>query len=240
MHKITLSTFMALLLISGGAKASDKGANWSYGSLNGPYDWPGICQEGKNQSPIDISEAQETALPPLTFKYGSKVSKKIHNGHAIQLEFEPGNKLRIGDQKATLLQAHFHSPSEHTIDGKHFPLEAHFVHQASDNSLIVVAVLYEVGAENRQLAKIVRNLPKKQGAEAHQKSLRASQLLPGDLQYFQYNGSLTTPPCTEGVKWIVLKSRLSTSNEQIKTFQHSLQIPTNRPVQPQNARTILK
>lgn len=240
MEKITLSTLAAFVLLTGAACASSSDEKWSYEGANGPNHWQAMCQDGKNQSPINVTASLNAKLPPLALHYNSKARMATHNGHAIQLGFHGEPYLTVEGEKVKLLQTHFHSPSENTIEGEQFPLEAHYVHQSKDGALTVLAVLFREGAQNKSLAKIIHDMPKKAGATTHPKKLKAGDLLPDNLGYYRYNGSLTTPPCSEGVRWLVLKSHPEISANQIQAFKAPFHGPTNRPVQPLNARHILK
>jgi len=240
MENLTLSTLATFILLTGSAYASSVNDKWSYVGETGPDRWQAMCQNGKNQSPVNIINSLEANLPPLTLNYKAKTKEAIHNGHAIQLEFREGASMSIEGEKMKLLQAHFHSPSENTINGEHFPLEAHYVHQGTNGNLIVLAILYREGEHNKQIQKLIRHMPKKKGNKTRPKKLRATNLLPDNLDYYRYNGSLTTPPCSEGVTWIVLKSHPTLSEKPIKAFKAPFHGPANRPVQTLNARYILK
>uniref|UniRef100_UPI003AA99F9B carbonic anhydrase n=1 Tax=Candidatus Electronema sp. TJ TaxID=3401573 RepID=UPI003AA99F9B len=146
-----------------------------------------------------------------------------------------------GGRTYELKQIHFHAPSEHQIGGKSFPLEAHFVHAATDGQLAVVAVLYETGEENSDLKKLWRQMPAKVGQEEGMAAqVRAEKLLPENRDYYRLSGSLTTPPCTEGVLWLILKNQGAVSEEQARQFSELMSGSNNRPVQPLNARAVLQ
>jgi carbonic anhydrase len=190
------------------------------------------CTVGTEQSPIHISstEAKRTRLPALVFDYhASKVSVE-HVGHALQVNFKEDNGLRLGDVDYKLLQFHYHHPSEHVIDGKAAPLEVHLVHQDADGNLAVVGVLIREGAANPALATKLASI----GKDA---TVDPRELLPADLGYFTYNGSLTTPPCTEGVKWLVLAKPMTAGAEQIAALKKQVE-PNARAVQKVNERLI--
>ena len=138
-------------------------------------------------------------------------------------------------------QFHFHSPSENTINGQYYPLEAHFVHADQDGRLAVIGVMFELGEENSELAKLWKNMPEDSHSQATLlKELSALNLMPKEKSYYRFNGSLTTPPCTEGVRWFVLKDTIKASKAQINKFRTVMGTDTNRPVQPINARVILQ
>jgi len=224
------------------------GPHWGYGEKDGPAHWaelsPGyaMCGQGRNQSPVDISDAVEADLPPVAFHYGGAVTEVVNNGHTIQANYRPGSYIEVDGKRFELKQFHFHAPSENRIGGKSFPMEAHFVHAAEDGSLAVVAVLMDVGKTNPALDALWRKMPMEPGGKSvPDGEVRAGDLLPEDRDYYRYNGSLTTPPCTEGVLWLVMKAPIVVSARQVETFRKAMHDhPDNRPLQPLNARIILK
>ncbi len=164
-----------------------------------------------------------------------------NNGHTIQVNFPAGSSLNLDGHVYTLKQFHFHTTSENTIDGKSFPLEGHFVHADDKGNLAVVAVMFDQGSANSDLAQLWQSMPMKANEKVQmQKAFNAAQLLPKEQTYYRFNGSLTTPPCTEGVTWLVLKTALTISAEQVAQFEKAVGGHNNRPVQPINARPILK
>ncbi len=221
-------------------------AHWSYSEDEGPENWGSlderyaICEKGTIQSPINIvsSEAIDAKLSPLNFINKKKAKDFIFNGHALQVNFPKGNKLELAGKTYNLVQMHFHTPSENTIDGKSFPMEAHLVHK-DGSKLAVVAVMFEIGKENPFLNKLLRSMPNEEETKKDLKSeVLAYNLLPSSKEYFTFNGSLTTPPCSEGVKWIVLKTPVQLSKDQLKDFTDVID-NNNRPVQKTNLRFIL-
>jgi len=239
------------LLTSGFAFANEaKGhtEHWGYTGHNTPEKWGMLsekfreCGTGLNQSPINITHSLKANLPPLAPNYSHSSKNIVDNGHTIQVNMEPGDTLKIDGTTFELKQFHFHSPSENHIDGKAYPLEAHFVHLDKDGNIAVVAVMFEEGAENQALKKIWKDMPQKSGEERELKLKGiAKALLPKDKHYYRFNGSLTTPPCTEGVRWFVLKQPLTVSEEQIKKFHDdTLHHDNNRPIQPLDARIIVE
>lgn len=226
----------------------DDAAHWAYTGSNGPEHWGDLspafsaCKAGKNQSPINIdSDALDAELPAIKFKYNMLTPAKIINtGHSIQIDMWSGGEITVDTKVFKLKQFHFHTPSENTINGKHAPLEAHFVHLNDAGEIAVVAMLFEPGAEDRTLTALVKSMPFETGKEVKLDS-KALENMEGEFkteEYFRFNGSLTTPPCTEGVRWIVMKKPMSISNSQLETFQKALKHPNARPVQPLNARTV--
>lgn len=233
---------VALMLAEGEPKPL---AHWSYDEDEGPKEWASLderyfmCEEGMNQSPINITNATNAQLEELALSGEAKATKFFNNGHSVEASFSYGNKLSVDGKSYNLKQVHFHTPSENTIDGKSFPMEAHFVH-ASGSNLAVIAVMFELGEENSTLNKLLRNLPEEKGDSNELKSqITSYEMLPNDKSYYRFNGSLTTPPCSEGVKWFVLKTPVSISKSQLKDFE-AVMPKNNRPIQDLNARTILK
>jgi carbonic anhydrase len=193
------------------------------------------------QSPIDIEQATPAHLPPIQMDYQSAALDIVDNGHSIQVNFPPGSTLRVGEKTFRLMQFHFHHPSEEHVNGRGFPLVAHLVHQDSDGHLAVVAVLFKEGKPNSLIDSLWRNVPDKKGAvqDVASLSVRALDLLPSERGYYTFTGSLTTPPCSEGVTWYVLRGHPTVSAQQIARF--SQLYPMNaRPIQPLNGRAILQ
>lgn len=229
--------------------AAEKNApHWSYEGEAGPEHWGELspdflmCSEGWNQSPINLVDDVNANLPELQFEYYSNDINIINNGHSIQQKIKPGSFLRVPERNLVLelKQFHFHSPSEHTIDGQSFAMEIHFVHADKDGKLAVVGVLIEEGEEHPVLSQLWAFMPENPG-EASQEpiGIEETDLLPPTRKYYAYGGSLTTPPCTEGVRWVVLKTPIHASARQIATFKSRVGPATNRPTQPVNARMIL-
>jgi carbonic anhydrase len=229
-----------------GAGHDAKPAHWSYGaSHGGPAKWSELspdyaaCGVGKHQSPIDIKGAKKADLPPIQLGYQPSQPSVVNNGHTIQVNLPPGNSITVGDHKYDLAQFHFHTPSEEAVSGKRAPLVAHFVHKDADGKLAVVAVLFDVGAENAALAPVFANLPAEESSSATlaEVKLDPAAVLPAKRGYYEFEGSLTTPPCSEGVRWLVLQQRSTISKAQLAAFQKLY--PANaRPLQPLNGREI--
>lgn len=220
-------------------------APWSYSEDEGPAKWAelderyAMCENGLNQSPINITNTIDATLAPLKFEGNSKATEFANTGNGVKVSISGGNKLTVDGEEYTLRQIHFHTPSENTIDGKSFPMEAHLVH-AKGSSLAVVAVMFEEGSDNLVLNKLLRNLPENEGDKNELKSdVEGYEILPENQEYYRFNGSLTTPPCSEGVKWLVLKTPVQLSKSQLGDFE-AVMGQNNRPVQAINARTILK
>lgn len=230
----------------GAGEHEGHGTHWGYSGDIGPANWVKLKPEfsacsGKNQSPINVSGLIEAQLPPLKFDYKQGGSEVVNNGHAIQVNYDAGSAIEADGIRFELKQFHFHSPSENQINGKSFPLEAHLVHADKDGNLAVVSVMFDEGKENPAVAKAWSQMPKSEGGKnTLPVKLSATALLPGSHDYYRYNGSLTTPPCSEGVRWFVMKKPLTVSKQQVETFTRTLGFANNRPVQAINARPILK
>ncbi|MCE7731164.1 carbonic anhydrase [Vibrio campbellii] len=233
----SLTALGLALVFAGSANA----ANWGYEGEHGPANWGEFaseCAKGQNQSPIDIQSTTEAKLDKLNFDYEGKVMSLLNNGHTLQTSLEGNNTLTVDGKEFTLKQFHFHTPSENHVDGKEYPLEAHFVHADKAGHLAVVAVFFKLGDANPDLAKLLANVPNKDQDVAIKVPFDADALIPSDKEYYRFNGSLTTPPCSEGVRWLVIKETQTMSPEQVKAFAKAMG-HNNRPIQPLNARMIL-
>jgi carbonic anhydrase len=222
--------------------ASAQAANWGYEGEHGPEHWGEFaseCANGKNQSPVNIESATDADLKDLQFDYQGKVISLLNNGHTLQTSLEGSNTLKVDGKAFELKQFHFHTPSENHVDGKEYPLEAHFVHADEQGNLAVVAVFFKLGESNSTLAKLLQNIPSKDQNIAIKVPFDADALIPSDKEYYRFSGSLTTPPCSEGVRWLVLKDVQSISPEQVKQFANVMG-ENNRPIQALNARLILE
>ena len=239
MASSTAIAVVAFVLVAATGEAAH---HWSYSGNEGPDHWGETCAAGRSQSPIDIrtASASRKKAPPLVFSYRPTPLHIIDNGHSIQVDVDPGSTLSAGGSRLPLVQFHFHRPSEEAIDGRHSAMVVHLVHRDAAGNLAVVAVLLREGLANPLIATLWKNLPKRQGHEDSPPGvvIDPSQLLPADRSYFSYVGSLTTPPCTEGVRWFVLKSPVTVSSAEIGTFAKLY--PANaRPLQPANGREVL-
>lgn len=219
---------------------------WSYEGNTGPAHWAQLSTEfsacnGKNQSPVNLTGFTEASLTPLQFQYKAGGNEVVNNGHTVQVNYEVGSSVMIEGKQFNLAQFHFHAPSENHINGKSYPLEAHLVHKDRHGNLAVVAVMFNEGAANPGLAKVWAQMPKKKGGKnALSPAVSVNQILPKNRDHYRFNGSLTTPPCSEGVLWTVLKQPMTASKAQIAQFAGVLHHPNNRPIQGTNARNILK
>jgi carbonic anhydrase len=220
--------------------------HWSYSGEAGPENWSKVdaknamCALGRNQSPIDLADFVEADLKPLKLDYKAGASEVVNNGHTVQVNYTAGSTLTVDNKAFELKQFHFHAPSENRIGGKSFPLEGHLVHADKDGNLAVVAVMFDVGAANPVVEKAWAAMPAKEGKVALPAGLNVAQLLPADKDYYRFNGSLTTPPCSEGVRWLVLKKPATVSKAQLEQFSKTVGFANNRPIQPANARAVLK
>ncbi|WP_455289976.1 carbonic anhydrase [Cupriavidus necator] len=220
--------------------------SWGYSGPGGPSDWSGLderfqsCGLGKSQSPIDIRtrHVRKIGLKPIVFGYTESPAILANNGHTVQVNPVMPGHAEFDDISYRLLQFHFHTPSEERVDGKAYPLVAHFVHENAKGELAVVAVFFRTGRPNVALKPIFDEFPLRRG-ELRQLPvlLNVAALLPADQSYYAYTGSLTTPPCTEGVKWHVLKTPVEISPEQLSAFR-KLYKHNARRVQPLNGRVV--
>lgn len=240
-----MAVLAACPLCGSGAFAAE-GHQWSYEGAGGPDHWGDldaaskVCSTGSQQSPIDVERAIEADLPDLKIQWAKSADTIVNNGHTIQLNVAPGSTLMLGDDEYKLVQFHFHRPSEHLVDGKRFPMEVHFVHQHSSGKLAVVGVLMSAGKENSVFNKVVATMPDKEGpAVKADPAIDPNGFLPDDLDYYRYNGSLTTPPCAETAAWLLLTDPIEVSEADVARFA-KLYAMNARPVQKDNRRFVLK
>jgi carbonic anhydrase len=213
---------------------------WAYEGEHGPEAWGGLCANGRRQSPIDIRGGLPVALEPIRFDYQPVEFSVLDTGHTVQVNVAPGSAAVLNGQRYELKQFHFHRPSEESLDGRRFDLSVHLVHRDEQGRRLVVAVLVQQGSAQPVLRSVFGNLPLEKRQENRARiSLNPAELLPGEQAYFTYMGSLTTPPCSEGVQWVVLRNPVSASAEQIDLF--SRLYPNNaRPLQQADGRRILQ
>jgi carbonic anhydrase len=219
--------------------------HWSYSGADGPEHWGDLdpsfrtCKTGTRQSPIDIKGAKkDPTLGPVQIDYKPSPLKIVDNGHTILIKYAPGSSVTVNGKIYPLIQFHFHKPSEEEIAGKKYAMVIHLVHQLPDGA-VVVALLVKSGAENPTVEKLWANLPKTEGKETEVAgvTINAADLLPADQNYYNFDGSLTIPPCSEGVNWFVMKTPVELSAPQIAVF--AKHYPMNaRPIQPRNGREI--
>lgn len=220
---------------------------WSYSGKDSPEHWGDIspvyatCKSGKNQSPVDLSAVQAHTDNSATFHYEPLHYTVENNGKTIKATpAENVQALQLGDKKFTFRQFHFHTPSEHTFLQKYFPMEAHFVHKADDGALAVLGVMFVEGEENQALRPLLAQ--KLQSGEKYTLTeiLDITPLFPQGLEHFRLNGSLTTPPCSEGVNWVVFKTPVNASKMQLEAMRAMIGQNNNRPLQPLNARIVIE
>jgi carbonic anhydrase len=240
---------LALLVVSPALLRAQEHAHaaphWSYGGSTGPKHWGDLesdyaaCKTGKLQSPIDIHKADQTSLPTLEFDYHDVPLTIVNNGHTIQVNYAPGSFVRVDGRQYQLVQFHFHHPSEEKIDGHAYDMVAHLVHKDAEGHLAVVAVLLTKGQANSLVQQLWDHLPRQVGHEDTLPDVRvnAADLLPKQLGYYAFDGSLTTPPCTEGVRWMVLREPRELSPSEVATFD-KLYHNNARPTQPSNGRAV--
>ena len=229
---------------SASTKRSGETPHWDYQGPGGPEHWGRLgpefatCASGKRQSPIDIRDGIKVQIDPVQFDYRASGFRVVDNGHTVQVDVGAGNAISVLGRRYELQQFHFHRPSEERIAGRQFAMVAHLVHKADDGRLAVVAVLLEQGAAHPIVQAVWNNLPLDRGEDvAARTSLDPGALLPEDRSYFTYMGSLTTPPCSEGVLWMVMRQPVSVSPEQIGVFARLY--PMNaRPIQQASGRLI--
>ncbi|QKJ85417.1 carbonic anhydrase [Paramixta manurensis] len=221
--------------------------HWSYEGQGSPEHWGDLnaswemCKNGQFQSPIDIRQPVNGNLPALEINLHTKSQSIVNNGHTVQIVVDDDDDFMLDNQAYHLKQFHFHTPSENRIEGQTFPLEAHFVHANQNGELAVVAVMFTEGAENPAITAILNNLPAKlNDVKALQKPLNLSALFPADKHYYRYSGSLTTPPCSEGVTWLVMRNNVTLSPSQLSMFVNALKHANNRPLQPLHGRIIVE
>lgn len=219
-------------------------AEWGYSGAEGPSHWGelspdyALASTGRSQSPIDLTGAAHADLPALEFDYRPVSVNVVFNGHSIQENESGSSSLTVGGKRFSLEQFHFHSPSEHTVDGRHSPMEMHLVHKGADGEVAVVGVMIEAGEENAALELLWQNLPTVENrANRTEMQIDVGAVLPADHDYLHYTGSFTTPPCTEDVRWMMMRQPIQLSKAQIAAFRAIIN-NNNRPVQPLNGRAI--
>ncbi len=221
-------------------KAESHAAHWDYEGAMGPENWGKefpTCGKGKSQAPLNITGPFQKVRFNLAPDYKQGQLKIVNNGHTIQVNVASGSKIRIDGKPYDLVQFHFHRPSEEHLDGKPSAMVIHFVHKNLEGELAVLAVMLREGNENPGIKTLWTHAPKKEGAEVAPDDVmfNPANLLPKELDFFHYDGSLTTPPCTEKVKFYILKTQVNISKEQVTDFPFKMNA---RPIQPTNGRPI--
>lgn len=227
-------------------------SGWSYEGQNAPEHWAEIdpsgasneCSKGQAQSPIDVNlnvlKHQAENANGLSINYRRSALQLVNNGHSIQANLQDANTLSFQGTRYKLMQIHFHTPSEHQYNDKNFPMEMHWVNRAEDGRLVVIGAMIKEGKTNTELAKLWPAMPKKSGQPVELSAEAApdiAAILPAKSKHLLYTGSLTTPPCTEGVQWILFEQPIEMSKQQIRAFQQLF--PDNhRPIKPLNERAV--
>jgi len=245
MKKIIMTT-LSVMALSSTAVLADAAGNWGYEGDTGPAKWGSlskefsVCDTGRLQSPFDIKANFETSLPALSFNYSAAPLDVTRGAHGVTVAIPAGQTMTVGDDVYDLLQYHFHTPSEYHINGKSFPMSLHLVHKRkSDGALGVLGVMIEAGAANAAIEKIWSKLPAKAGNVASADvSINPADLLPDTHSYMRFSGSLTTPPCSEGVNWHMLEKPITMSAKQIGAFRAIAKMNA-RPLQPANNRLVV-
>jgi carbonic anhydrase len=227
--------------------AKKEGPHWGYEGAAGPVNWATLaedfeaCEAGHEQSPIDLDDDEVAEAPvdkAVTIDYRPVTAELVNNGHTVQADVSAGSRIVIDGASYDLKQFHFHLPSEHTEEGEHTAMEIHFVHADKNGKLAVVGVLMEEKAGKSAFASLFKKLPAEEGATAKiTQAFDLTAFLPGDRDQYQYEGSLTTPPCTEGVKWTVLKDPVRVAPDEVAAYKEMFP-KTNRPTQPLNDREL--
>lgn len=218
--------------------------HWTYEGEEGPAHWGeidpayAVCGTGTSQSPIDIAAPSEQDLANIAFHYQPSEVNILNNGHTVQVNYDAGSYIELDGVRYTLAQFHYHAPSEHAVDGKLFAAEIHIVHKNADGQLAVVGIMLEDGANDAAFDPFISNLPAEQAdvKDAGVK-INAAHFLPVVQTTFRYSGSLTTPPCTEGVSWLVMTSPVELSAKQLSALD-ALFEDNNRPIQELNDRPL--
>jgi carbonic anhydrase len=248
MHRrqaLKLFAGLALCPLCAANSVGEEFHHWTYGGETGPDKWSSldavnaVCSTGSQESPVDIVSPIGARLPPLNILWRTRPDTIVNNGHTIQLDFAKGDTLNVGDRSYALTQFHFHHPSEHLVRGKAFAMEAHFVHAAEGGGLAVIGVLIAPGNPNAVFNKIVSTMPTEEGPPVKtDHAIDPNRLLPAGRAYYRYEGSLTTPPCSETVDWFILAETVDVAEADIARFAKLY--PMNaRPVQKRDRRFIL-
>jgi carbonic anhydrase len=245
MNKPLLAAALSLAIAPSLAPAQEF-TPWSYEGSNGPAHWAELdmaykkCKFGLQQSPINIetAKAEKVVLKPTVFAYKKSVPVEVVNeGHSIQVNVPPGNTVTIDREKSELFELRFHAPSEVQIDGKPYPLVVHLVHKDVYENLTFVVVPFKEGKENSALKSIFSSLPAKAGASIKLPAVDLAAILPAERSFYEFIGSLSTPPCNENVLWRVFKTPVEVSPSQLAAFKKLYKMNA-RPVQPLNGRVV--
>jgi len=228
----------------------DEFGSWGYSGKEGPRYWAELsdknlqCKNGKNQSPIDLRDNHAlgtSGMPELEIRYREVPLKIVNTGKTLKVNYPLGSYAKVGSKRYELMHYEFHTPSEHQKEGFNYPMEVQFVHRDGDGNHAIIGVIFQEGEENEHLQVLLDNLPK----EINKQEIRRGETLspvmffPGDTKFYKYTGSLTTPPCSEGVYWMIFKQPIEASAEQIQQMNEVMG-DNSRPIQAINARSLLK
>ena len=219
-----------------------KHAHWGYEGDHGTEHWGELdpayaaCKEGVEQSPIDLTGAVE-GKGFLGFAYQDSHEEVVNNGHAIEVVYDAGSTVTFAEEEYELLQFHFHTPSEHAVDGELLPMEVHLVHRSAEGHFLVLGLVFEEGAADPVIDEFAADIPLHMGESHKGTRIHAGELISGEQSWYHYPGSFTTPPCTEGVKWFVATKPRTASAGQIERFREAAGA-NNRPTMPFGDRTL--
>ena len=221
-------------------------ADWTYDGATGPENWGTLdpayekCATGMMQSPIDLADSNSRGDVSVFTSYKPGALTLLNNGHTVQANFDAGSMMTSGTKQFNLIQVHFHTPSEEVMHGRQYPMVAHFVHASDEGELAVLGVMFHVGDANPELDKIIAAAPaqKRDARTTQNMMLDPNGMLPDDLDVYRFQGSLTTPPCSEGVNWHVAKDTVSMSAQQLSAL-NGIMGDNARPVQPLNGRLLV-
>ena len=239
-----MACLLAALLTGAGCNRHDPAVKWGYDGPGAPEHWASLseqyaaCADGKRQSPIDITEHGGGDAAPISFSYSVDATSVRNNGKFVHVDYTAGNTLSVGQRTYELKSAHFHSPSEHRIDGASFAAELHLVHADANGNLAVVGLLFRLGAPSLVAQEILDAAPAAGDTVADGFVLNAGGYAPAELGYYRYDGSKTTPPCDEPVDWYVISQPKTISPEQVDGLLALSGGSNNRPVQPAGDRVI--
>lgn len=218
--------------------------DWSYTGPTGPSNWGSLkeeyamCSKGNEQSPINIQSTVQRPLPLGINYHAGQYKVEIEKKTITLIPESNTNSINLQGTTYKLKQLHFHTPSEHLINGQQFDLEIHLVHEDHNHSVAVIGIFVEIGSQSKEFQKIGNILKEEKNVKVNRFiSVNIQSFIPINSKYITYNGSFTVPPCTEGVKWIVYKKPIQFSYQQIKYYQ-KYYYPSNRPVQPLNNRIL--
>lgn len=242
--KFHLMPVMVFLLgVSFGTKAYSKEPTWSYSGATGPEHWAeldpafALCRSGKFQSPINIDDTSPAELPALNLNYLPSPSTLLHTGHTLNIKPSSKGWISVGPDIFDFQSVNIHTPSEVQVNGRRFPLAVYLEHRNPAGQPLMVVILFEIGAKNLVLEQFFSSIPAQRGDVLTLGRFDVTQLYPAQRDYYDFSGSMTTPPCSEGVRWIVMKTPVQLSEAQLYTFQLTFPMSA-RPIQPSNNRTI--